>query len=730
MPTQTNKAVWQGKRLSMQPVDPATGIVNPVTRILNMVLSGDNVVVKRRNFDAGASAAGQVQSHIAAELDGTPLLLVKTSSAVQASDGSGFNALINPSTTDTPLGDSIPNAQDRGSFSLHGGEVYYCDRNTIFAYDGNSDFTTRRPGVVSLQGRIYNEPLAAGGFAFGNTDDDYDAVDPLPEFICGEVGALDPCLELFEGEKSLNTGFCFAFYDPIRRIYGRRSEVFALPYTFGSTEPPPTDVPILLSPYRLQHAKRVRTPDLTQDYAKGHTEASDNPYLIAIWITRGFRPVSNQIEFLEGGWWVHGFWTPAMSKRMNQLLFLEGNDFPSALGGDPGSKGLDGAALRKDDSTLFASGRYIDTYSRPLPSKFMFILANGTALYLFPQVPEEPAIGDIEDITMATASKGNYAEYSVGHPEQISRHANTQQDTVSQIANLKGTPVISFSDGINQLLLTGQGIYRVGFDGGIILSEIAGGRGIRSLSSAQVSTTGVLWMADEGVVWYRGGSMILLDHRIGFSSWFEPLTNSARENVTIGAADVLNQILVFTENTEGLGTQRALCYDWQKNFASEFSNYGGTVNYAAHFRSNTGSHLWAFVNGASNKYPGPGAGTYPTQVELWLTGDENERDLTKEIKWLVIDFGQMSGSVKVTVDSHDHPDTTKPFLAQHTKTKVLTDKSGRITIPDFNSMRGRLFRILIEATDENGDEDGTSNWSLDKIEIEYAVDRNDDVRSF
>lgn len=720
------RVVVQGKDFSMRPIDPAVG-VNPTVRVVNMVMDADGTIKKRQAFDPSDAAGNQVLNHIVVELNSTSYLIVKTTSNIRASSGSGFTSL-SAAGSDVPIGSGIPKATGRGSFSLHGGEVYYCDEDTLFAWDAADGLfnNIRRPGVVSLHGRVYNDPTDDGGFNRGDADDSCYEGPPAIDFSCDGSGPpddpalcnslpIDPCLELFKGEKSLNTGFAFSFYDPVRRIYGRRSEVFALPYAFGTTEPPPTAQAILLSPYRMQHAKKLFTPEATNgtpDYTKGHD------YQVAIWFTRGLRPVSNQTKFTdESPWWVVGFWAPAMSKRMSQLLFLEGL-FP--LG--------EQILATKDDSYLFSSGRYLDVYNRPVPSKFLMILPNGVGVYFFPQIPEEVTKGDTEQAQDDASFVGKFAEYSVGHPEQIGRHTDTQRDTISQLANLKGDPQVAISDGINQLLLTKHSIYRVGFEGSVILAEVSGGRGVRALSSIQSSSTGVLWMADEGIIWLRGNSMILLDEQLGFSAWFRDLASGEKEDVVIGAADSVSQILAFAEDFDN-GGQRAMVYDHERDFVSEFNNIGLTVDYAAHFRAdgNLGAKLQVFDSGGvARGYPGASVGTYPSSIEWWLTGSVEERGLVKRLRFVTLDMGHIpSIGVKITVEAHDHPDTGKPFTASESRdhTFVGSDGSGRHVLSNFMDMRGRLFKFTIAGNGNIG------RWAIDRLEVSYDLDKKTDARS-
>lgn len=725
MPKQ--EAVWTGRDFSMKPVDPVAAN-NPATRTLNMVLASDGSVKKRQ--DAISGSGGLPDNHITVELDGTSYLLVKSGANVYTTDGGGTTNFSHTGD-DLPLTDSkgdVAQVTERGSFALHSGEVYYCDTKTIFSWNGLGVTPSgRRPGVVSLHGRAYNEPTITGGFGYGTLDasgepgcDPYFDINETDDFRCDDAGGQgtesDPCIRPYQGEKSLNTGFAFSYFDPIRRIYGKRSEVFACPYMFGSGRRPPLNVPIRLSPHRIQHSKAVNTPGPDNDaYEKGNTD-----YLIAIWMTRGFFPVANDLSFEGGDWWVQGVYSPAMSKRMNTLLFLEGNAFP-----------MDGIRidLVKDDSTLFASGRYIDNYNRPLPARHMMILPNGTAVYMFPSVPPQPAKGDIENDDMRNAITGNYALYSVGHPEQVGLYAETQRDTISQLPNLRGNIQAVISDGINNLALTRQSIYRIGFDGGVILSEIAGGRGVRAVrpfttgNSIASGTAGVFWLADEGVVWLRGNSMALLDKKLGFGDWFDDLTNAERETVTIGVSDVTNQILIWHPNATNT---RILCYDYERNFASEFSGLGGTAQYAAHFRSKTGSHLWIWAGSSYVKYP---SGDNPNVSSLVETHISDNIDVPKTLGFFTLDLGAISGTgdITITVEALDHTASAPEWseiIPSRTATISATGgpAADRYRLADFIGMRGRMFRIEVAA-------DPAVNWSIQKLRAEYTLDESSNAQS-
>jgi hypothetical protein len=463
---------------------------------------------------------------------------------------------------------------------------------------------------------------------------------------------------------------------------------------------------MILTDERTQYTKYVKTPTAPD----GHED-----YEVAIWFTPGQNILTNTASAIWGfagyGYWIkffnqHG---PAMSKRMAQTLFLEGIFSP----------GETNVACKKDDMSLFEGGRYIDTYARPVPAKFMAILPNGVAVYFYPwididQDPNNPTLGQ-------------YAEYSVRHPEQVGRDTQTQRDTISNLPNLRGDPIAVVSDDRHQLLVTKQAIYQIGFNGGVQLHPVAGGRGLRGVN-VETSTAGALWYSDSGVVWLRSGQLALLDKRLGFSDWFDDLTSTEREAVVVGAADSMNQVMAFV--TDGSSGQRAMVYDHAHNSASEFTLGGsGTVNYAANYCANDESQLWAFQTATALAYPGTtyadSGGSYESLVECWINDD---LDRPKEIREFLIDLGDRTGDIKVTVDGYRSGEPTESN-SRLTMTKTYTvgtteSSAGRFRIHEFDGMRAKLFRITVT------DDSGSFSWSVPRIHVEYEYpDEDGDGRS-
>ncbi len=744
----------------MRPVDPTTVADNPVTRVLNMVLHGDGSLRKRLAIQAGGLPSATVNHIVCHLLNGaSPTLVIKTANSVQfTSDGTSFSALSFP-TDDPPIG-AIGSTV--GSFALYSGELYYADSSTVFSWDGLSfpSATVRRPGVVSLDGQIYNRPALPHlndlgvTFSFGVPNEpDYGPPVGTPiqyiPVVTYPDGPADPSMDPFIiiygkpaddpdgtdnelvipdtftaddlGEKTLNTGFALSYYDPQRGLFGRRTEVFALPYIFAGGNQPDNNIPQLLTNARAQYAKAVRTPDAPA----GHPD-----YKVAVWFTRGFLPAANTSVAISGGWYAVSLWAPAMSKRMNQVTFLEGifdPGFTAAPGPLIGPE--DRAVCKKDDATLFASARYLDIYSRPVPCRFMMILPNGVALYFNPRaIPtrEEERGAEADPDTINNFPLGNYAEYSVNHPEQIGRNTETLRDTKTPIPDLKGQPLRAISDGINTLLFTNLAVYRVGFQQGIVLSEITEGRGVRSPNSITSSSTGMLWMSDDGVVWMRGGQLILLDRRLGFTDWFEKMTNAQRSTVVIGVCEHLNQIIVIHQVASGTGapgqgenTFRALVYDYEQDFVSEWTDtLFSAVTYATFFRSLNGPILT--LTGAN--YPAPTPTTAASSIEMWIS---DEATTPKHLGFIELRLGPRTGSLIVTVTAHDHKDTGPEYAptASRTATAASSTTGTKTRLHQFLGMRGRMFRITIAPTTASTD------WTLQEVTAEYTLDETEDARS-
>src|SRR5690606_22918941 len=108
--------------------------LNPVVRVLNMVLGPDGSLQKRKDF--GTAPTGSPSNHIVAELNGVPTILIKDGTSVKYSTNGTTYSTITMDTDDPPINAGVPHPDARGSFAIHGQEVYYCDINTIFSWDG------------------------------------------------------------------------------------------------------------------------------------------------------------------------------------------------------------------------------------------------------------------------------------------------------------------------------------------------------------------------------------------------------------------------------------------------------------------------------------------------------------------------------------------------------------------------------------------------------------------
>jgi hypothetical protein len=755
----------------MRDVDPAASEDNPVTRVLNMVLTDEEMLEPRKGFVTigGVSFAADVNNHITTEFDGDTHLIVKRDAAIDVSINAGAFAPITVATDDPPLSAGVPKTGVRGSFAIFNGEVYYCDEDTVVRYDGTQ---LDRPGVVSLDGFDYNRTapgmthpafdtgIGAFGISGVGMPADKDAAYGPPFGVAEDYpgqtdrpSVLNPAFDPFiiallwqdavnntpitnpnawkaMGQKTLNTAFAIAYYDPKRRIFGKRTDVFALPYIFagGPVPDPDLTLPQLLSNARTQYSKCVRTPD---------TPAGHGGYQVAIWFTRGFLPAANASSAVSGGWWVVSLWSPAMSKEMNEMLFLEGL-FPAGLRATTSdNQGTNRAVCKKDDNKLFASGRYLDVYARPLPSKHFTILPSGTALYVFPRLV--PTQADEQALDLSDGDLGAYpdfaslVEYSVGHPEQVGRNTLEQRDTTAPIGNYSGEIKAILPQGLNPLMVTRTGLYTLGFDGrAVTVAEVVGGYGCRDAQSISEGAAGTFWIADDGVVWMRGQKIVLLDKELGFGRWFDIMTGVQKNDVRIGACDTLSQILVFHDVAtvgDPIG-ERALVYDYARQFVSEFR--GADITGCA------GGYV-AFVPHNHPIYPGQlitPTGAYPnptqflvdaegTEVEMWISDQVHK---PKRLGFMELKIGPKSvGTIDITVEAHDATEAgTEPLInVQSISTSVANAASAvgqKIRIPDFIGMRGRMFKITMV---------GVQNfiWRLAEVKVEYDVDEEDDIRS-
>lgn len=692
---------------SMRPVHP-TQVDNPVTRTVNMVSAGNGVWRRRAGFALKSGPGAKVLNHVACEIGGTPMLVCKCDDgSARYWNGASWTTLNDfVDATDKPVGLAAWSTTERGSIEIHAGEVYICDSKNIAAYDGATAQKIRRPGVKSLAGYLYYQDGAKPTFNLAKVQGTGNATladlftnwklnlkSPLA--ADGTVPGITP----LDGEKILNVGFCFSVYDPRRHIYGKRSEVCALPYLFGPANPNSTD--ILLSDERTQYSKTIKLPGSTF-IPSGHR--------VAVWFTIGTEIITNRASTIYSGWFYFlGQNAPAMSPRMTSVLFLETIADADAT-----------VVARKDSAALFRSGQYVDAYGRPAPAKLLVILANGTALYFYPRT----------DADNAASTIGNYAEWSVDHPEQVGRLTENNRDSKGPIANLKAELLYSLADGDRSLIMTRQTIYQVGFDGrGAVLQDATNGRGLASIDSVSVSSAGIFWICDEGVAALRGGSIALLDKRLGFGDWFDRLSDAQRAAAAIGACERTSHLVAYAADADGVGpgTHRGMVFDWERGVQSEFRLATTQPYRFAYYRGGT-SRMLAFVSTLSMyAYPEgntDGGAFFESFVELWLTEDALAPKTMQEV---VLHLGPSDGALTVTCDAYEHPEVAHPFAATRTETyTVAAGGARRLLVPKFVGMRGRMFRITVKSSGAGA---AATDWSITKAIANYRTDDDADARS-
>jgi hypothetical protein len=349
----------------------------------------------------------------------------------------------------------------------------------------------------------------------------------------------------------------------------------------------------------------------------------------------------------------------------------------------------------------------------------MTILPNGTAIYFNPRaIPtraEELAVdlGEGDPVSLITDYPlGSYAEFSVGHPEQVGRNTYEQRDTVSPVANLRGEIIRAIPEGTTNLLITTAGIYRVGFQRAVIIAEVSPTLGVAAPDSVIESSIGAFWFSHEGVIWLRGGKTVFLDEQLGFGKWFDDIAVDDRDDVAIGNVESLSQLIVTVP-----GFDKALCYDYGRNFASEFTGSDMTFTKAAYFEGQLFSD--------SNVYPEGENPSVATQVEAWLSEEVNR---PKQLKWVEVKVGPGSGgNVTLTVEARQHPDE-RPDYAHPTitfdRTYTITPSSSgqKLRMHDFLNTRARMFRFKLSAPQ-------AVDWGLQELRCEFEYDDTEDARS-
>ena len=748
------EVVWE--QFTQTPNTPVTGN-NPVTKVLNMELAPDKSVRTRAGFSStGVSGGNSVntsdtpENQIVTSLlnhDKT-LLIYKDGSSIKYWDGDGGSGTLSPGgdinystiTPDTPT-----------SFAVYGGELYVCEsagpyasESALFAWDGA---TVRNLGVPGMTGEVEATPTICsarnfetgfGGCGYGCMEDGTltryawgECLEACPD--CeegnGNVGPCDgikylcntanpgfsgifcwsiptPCEDgspenKGRGEKILNCAFKVGLYDSKRNIFGRACDPRAV-IKFG---------PNRGSTSMYQYQIKCEEPSLT---------GLPDHYQIAVWCTTPVEVMefstyhtlgSNDQMTLQGT--MH-----AMSEFLGGQMFLEGI-FNADGGGNPEVEGCTGLCLYKDQVLLANSKPYSHTFDRPVPSKAMCILGD-TAIYFHPIAPD--ALNDLYNRdTMSNwneFSETQYenlggeaykygAEFSVGHPEQIGRYTDTAE-TSTALPYMKGDPVCVFNDGGNNMLLTRQGLYAIGFNRGPQVQDL-GGPGIITSKSYHPTSSGVMYVGDEGPVWLQGGKAVSIIRTLGFDGWIDDLNDDEKEQIRIGLIEDSKKVLCYLPVPgENGGRGKYIMHDVESSFTSEWwvgssqdiTKEGTTTraDYMSSFRSDFGYRFLLWHSGSAYRYNDTTStrDSLTSMVEMWINEGSN---YTKQLNTLTLDFGDCLGDIIVKVDTFDNPLQTDKGNEDVRDSRSLTlgvaDREQRTVISRFMGMRGKFFRIQV-----------------------------------
>jgi hypothetical protein len=744
--------VWE--QFTQTPNTPVTG-KNPVTKVVNMELAADKSIKTRAGFfSAGLSGTGDIENQIVTSLlnHANTLLIFKQGESIRYWDGGSTSDSIDISglyynniNTGTPC-----------SFCVYGGELYVCESaepspssSALFAWDGS---VARNLGVPAMSGSIplLNEGeeqivsiCAAQDFTDGwtgcgygcqeegqgqieytvitdsdcNVSEEDNTVDVLPDplppcqgvtYLCeaanpGFTGRF--CWSIpasgcanSRGEKILNCSFRVGLYDPKRNTFGRATKPRAV-INFGPDR----------GRYGMfQYQILCETPDAT----------IPPEYMLAVWCSTPVEVMTigtyNQVGNLTIGGKRH-----AMSEHLGGQTFLEGI-FKRTGGGNPETPSCQGLCLYKDQMTLANSKPYNYTFDRPIPSKAMCILGD-IAIYFNPIAnddSDEPL--DTNDMsTWETYNPGRYenlsgdayrygAEYSVGHPEQIGRYSDIAE-TFTALPHLKGDPVAVFNDGGNNMLLTRQGLYAIAFNRGAQIQDL-GGPGILSSNSFHPTSSGFMYVADEGPIWLQGGKPISIIRQLGFDGWIDELTDEEKKEVRIGLIEDSKKVLCHLPIPGSNGRYRYLMHDVESSFTSEWW-IGNSQNIEKPGTSTRGQSMSSFRSDFGYRFllwqsSGPfryndtmsvGHDNYASMVEMWVNENSN---YTKKLNTVTIDFGECNGDIIVKVDTFDNPlqkTRTGNEGSRDSRSITLTKSKleQRTIISTFMGMRGKFFRIRI-----------------------------------
>ena len=768
MPNPYKPIVWDS--FSQQPIRPEFG-ENPVTRVVNMELTPEKTIRTRRGFSEGLNCTAP-DSHVTAHLIGSDKgsdLILKVGTEIKKKTSA-------TGTANVVLGSDIHYktlTDGPGYFSVYGGEVYFCqsvggESDALFSIDGDGARTLGLPPITGGYGGSPNsieirsaiewdagqewcgyycapkpgttaERQPPEGYKCctnhgddnGNCGFDDWVVTGCEEtvscqqpnelcsasyntFLChaqqGTVGGLF-CWHVAEhsavdarGEKILNCAFKVSYYDPKRNIYGKACTPKSV-INFG-----PNRDQYTLYQYQILADK----PDHPDHLG------------FAIWCSIGQEVLTVKIPKMN--FWntilydeVHG-----MSDHLTDMMFLEDRTNKSGIQEVQCYQG-NKMCLFKDQATLADSGQYTDQYDRPVPAKAMAILPGGTALYFYPREVTDVSSKceytsyDDDDASYSTTKDHRPGiEYSVGHPEQIGRNTYNQKETFAPLPSLRGEPMYSMSTGGASVLFTRQTIYQLGFDRSPQVREF-GGPGVMNYRSIHPTSGGVMYVADEGPVWFQGSKAVEILRELRFEGWMEPLTQDQKDNVRVGMIEDCKKLLVSFPVEGTTDRYKLLMHDFNDGFTSEWwlgGDQKGTPNEIAinpgsssltkcmlSHKGDDGYSFYIWLGDICYRYdPTTGAseGSEPgfatSYLEFWI--NENPH-LEKQLGEVVLHLGKRSGSVTVRVSTFENPNdrsSSGGYSVIEERTRVVTTLVGqRVAMPDFSGMRGKYFRITIEA---------------------------------
>lgn len=712
----------------MRPVNPLVAARNPVTLIENMTRVPDGSLARRSGFAAGGTlASGEPpRNDITTYLSGLGLTAFVLKSGTgwyyRTAIGSGYlnvttSLLTNPNADPTV----------RGSFNPFSGELYYCDRETVWRWDG------------ALTGAV---DVGMPEFQLSAFDEfSYCALlDPNEEpkwYRNGCTFDADTCeivgsgCNLTQGGKMGTFAASFSWYDPARNIYGPRSrpETIAIA-AFIDGEP------VKLFGYKYL----IPTPDNGDESEK---------YEIAVWCSQsiGVSIVAGRVICgpPDGDGNTNCDTTIKLSHQFGDYLsdvhFLEG--FAQSVG--------DQFQFLKDNASLAASGRALDTFEAPRPSQFMAVLKDGTALYFNPSYIDSPGVNRY------------VIEYSVGHPEQVGRdrdydlfpqRRSANGPTITYASGVRGKPIAFVDVGSADVVLTDQEVYNLGFGNGQAqFLPIGQGRGVRSEASITVTPLGVFYLSDVGHVLVGGDGASLIDRRLGYASYTDELKPAVKARCPGGSVN--NFAFLWMPDFDPLEIERgnasrpnvsdpyyaALVYDHAERHLVKFT-FGDTsfnARYATGATLQDGSALFLFdAVGVSYTWPSDttkdGSSAFPSRVRMYLN---DEIDRSKTIESVIVTFGKVTGKQssgsrsgpRVTIDAYEHDGLSNEKYQTRTMDPEVdafnysSDVSNRrVVYPQFSGMQGRLFRITVETADA-WDE---GEMTVLNVEVVYDADEPTD----